>query len=111
MKVDQAADHRGALAPLIDPHRPETEDPLTPVKQLRHLPQPFFWDVAKAGDLSGRPTGRDIKKSVVVLGVVVDERRVLTVLPQHQMGKTVEQRQISARGDGQMNVSGLGCVR
>ena len=73
-------------------------------------PQPFFGDVAEAGHPSWGPAGRHIKERVEVLGVIVDEGGVLAVFPQDEMGDAMQQGQITARGDRQVDVSGLGGV-
>ena len=111
MQVDQTTHHRGAFAPLVDPHRPEAEHPLTAVEELRHLPQPLFWNVAEPSNLARRPAGRQIKEGLVVLGVIVNEGRVLTVLAKNQMGQAVEQRQVRTRRNRQMHIRSLRGLR
>ena len=110
MQVDQAAHHCGAFPPLVHPHRPEAEHRFAPVKQSGHLPQTFLGDVAEAGHPPRSPAGSHVEKGVVVFGVVVDERGVLSVLAQHEVGDPVQQRQVTARCDRQVNVGGFGGV-
>ena len=110
VQVDQALHYGRSFAALVDTHRPEAEHLFAPMEQGGHVPQAFFGDVAKQGHTPWRPAGRHVKKSVVVLGVVVDEVGVLSVLAQNKVSDAMQECQVAARGDRQVDVCGLGGV-
>ena len=80
------------------------------MEQGGHVPQAFFGDVAEQGHTPWRPAGHHIKKSVVVLGVVVDEGGVLAVFAHDKVSDAVQECKVAARGDRQVNVCGFGGV-
>ena len=110
VQVDQTLHHRSSFAALVHSHRPEAQNLLAPMEQAGHFAQAFFGDVAEQGHAPWRPAGGHIEKSLVVLGVVVDEGGILAVLPQHKVSDPMQQSQIAARSDRQVDVSGLGGV-
>jgi hypothetical protein len=110
MQVDQPLHHGRSFTALVHPHRPKAEHLLAPVEQSCHFPQAFFGDVAEQGHPPWGPAGGDVKKGVVILGVVVDEGRILAVFSQHQVGNAVQQGQVAARCNRQVDIGGLGGV-
>ena len=110
VQVDQPLHHGRSFAALVDTHRPEAEHLLAPMEEGGDFPQAFFGDVAKQGHTPWRPAGRHVKKSVVVLGVVVDEGGILPVLAQHKVSDAVQECQVAAGSDRQVDVCGLGGV-
>ena len=110
MKIDQALHHGRSFSALVHPHRPQTQHLLAPVKQSRHVPQTFFGDVAEQGHPPGGPAGGHVEERVVVLGVVVDEGRILAVVPQHQVGDAMQQGQVAAGCNRQVNIGRFGGV-
>ena len=90
MQVDQPTNNRGSFSPLVHPHRPQAENGFAAVKELRDFSQPFFREIAEACNTPRCPAGYDVEKGFIVFGVVIDERRILAVLSENQVGDPVQ---------------------